>query len=220
MRYRKIAVLRMKNMLADRIDAGIRLSEKLIHLKGHDCVVLGIPRGGIVVGDQVAKSLGCKLDVVISKKINPPGNREYAIGSIMPDGTVHWNYDVSAYLEDNYLKQEIEEKKAAVKDQLKKFRGKSDYNLKEKTVILVDDGIATGATVLVILKWLAKQMSRKVYVATPVVAADVYEEIKKNCDGVVALLIPTFFNAVSQFYEKFNEVEDKEVLNILSRHGN
>jgi len=210
----------MNNMLADRIDAGIRLSEKLIHLKGQDCAVLGIPRGGIVVGDKIARSLGCKLDVVVSKKINPPGNREYAIGAIMPDGTVHWNYDVSAYLEGNYLKQEMEEKKAAVEAQLKKFRGKSDYNLKEKTVILVDDGIATGATVLVILKWLAKQMSRKVYVATPVVAADVYEEIKKNCDGVVALLIPTFFNAVSQFYEKFNEVEDKEVLSILSRHMN
>ena len=138
----------------------------------------------------------------------------------MPDGTVHWNYDVSVYLEGDYLKQEIEEKKAAVEDQLKKFRGKSNYNLKDKTVILVDDGIATGATVLVILKWLAKQMSRKVYVATPVVAADVYEEIKRNCDGVVALLIPTFFNAVSQFYEKFNEVEDKEVLSILSHYMN
>jgi len=88
--------------------------------------------------------------------------------------------------------------------------------LKGKTVILVDDGIATGATVLVILKWLAKQMPRKVYVATPVVAAEVYEEIKKNCDGVIALLIPTFFNAVSQFYEKFNEIQDKEVISILS----
>ena len=208
----------MKYVLADRIDAGIRLSEKLIHLKGQDCVVLGIPRGGIVVGDKIARNLGCKLDAVISKKINPPRNREYAIGAIMPDGTVHWNCDVSTYLEGDYLKQEIEEKKAAVEDQLKKFRGKSDYNLKDKTVILVDDGIATGATVLVILEWLAKQMSREVYVATPVVAADVYEEIKKNCDGVVALLIPTFFNAESQFYEKFNEVEDKEVLGILSRY--
>jgi putative phosphoribosyl transferase len=203
-------------MLADRVDAGIRLSEELIHLKEQDCVVLGIPRGGIVVGDKIARSLGCKLDVVVSKKINPPGNKEYAIGAIMPDGTIHWNYDVSTYLESNYLKQEIEEKKTAVENQLKKFRGNSDYNLKGKTVILVDDGIATGATVSVILKWLAKQMPRKVYVATPVVAAEVCEEIKNNCDGVIALLIPTFFNAVSQFYEKFKEVQDKEVISILS----
>lgn len=205
-------------MLSDRIDAGIRLSEKMIQLKAEDCLVLAIPRGGVVVGNQIAKSLACKLDVVISKKINPPGNREYAIGAIMPDGTIHWNYDVSAYLESSYLKQEIEEKKTAVEDQLKKFRGRSDYDLAGKTVILVDDGIATGATVLVILKWLAKLKPKKIFVATPVVAIDVYEEIKRNCDDVVALLIPTFLNAVSQFYEKFNEVEDKEVLNILSNY--
>jgi putative phosphoribosyl transferase len=205
-------------VLSDRIDAGIRLSEKMIHLKTEDCLVLAIPRGGVVVANQIAKSLECKLDVIISKKINPPGNREYAIGAIMPDGTIHWNHDVSAYLESSYLKQEIEEKKAAVEAQLKKFRGRSDYDLAGKAVILVDDGIATGATVLVILKWLAKLKHKKIFVATPVVAADVYEEIKKNCDGVVALLIPTFLNAVSQFYEKFNEVEDKEVLNILSNY--
>ena len=78
-------------MLSDRIDAGIRLSEKMIHLKAEDCLVLAIPRGGVVVGNQIAKSLGCKLDVIISKKINPPGNREYAIGAIMPDGTILWN---------------------------------------------------------------------------------------------------------------------------------
>lgn len=205
-------------MLSDRIDAGIRLSEKMIQLKAEDCLVLAIPRGGVVVGNPIAKSLGCKLDVVISKKINPPGNREYAIGAIMPDGTIHWNYDVSAYLESSYLKQEIEEKKTAVEDQLKKFRGRSDYDLAGKTVILVDDGIATGATVLVILKWLAKLKPKKIFVATPVIAVDVYEEIKRNCDDVIALLIPTFLNAVSQFYEKFNEVEDKEVLNILSNY--
>ncbi len=205
-------------MLADRIDAGKRLSEKMIHLKGQDCVVLGIPRGGVVVGDQIARGLGCKLDVVISKKINPPKSKEYAIGAIMPDGTIHWNHDAAAYLEDNYLRQEIEEKKAAVSNQLKKFRGRSDYNLREKTVVLVDDGIATGATVSVIIKWLAKQMPRKICVATPVVAADVYEEIKKNCDEIIALLVPTFFNAVSQFYEKFSEVKDDDVLNILSHY--
>jgi len=205
-------------VLSDRIDAGIRLSEKMIHLKAEDCLVLAIPRGGVVVGNQIAKSLGCKLDVIISKKINPPGNREYAIGAIMPDGTILWNHDVSAYLESSYLKQEIEGKKVAVEAQLKKFRGRSDYDLAGKAVILVDDGIATGATALVILKWLAKLKPKKIFVATPVVAADVYEEIKKNCDAVVALLIPTFLHAVSQFYEKFNEVEDKEVLNILSNY--
>jgi putative phosphoribosyl transferase len=206
-------------MLSDRIDAGIRLSEKMIHLNVEDCLVLAIPRGGVVVGNQIAKSLGCKLDVVISKKINPPGNKEYAIGAIMPDGTIHWNHDVSAYLESSYLKQEIEEKKAAVEYHLKKLRGRSDYDLAGKTVILVDDGIATGATVLVILKWLAKLKPKKIFVAAPVVATDIHEEIKRNCDGVVALLIPTFLNAVSQFYEKFNEVEDKEVLNILSNYA-
>ncbi|TLX71775.1 MAG: phosphoribosyltransferase [Thaumarchaeota archaeon] len=202
-------------MFADRNEAGKLLSEKLADLKGENCLVLAIPRGGVVIGNQVALSLGCKLDVVISKKINPPNRPEYAIGAIMPDGTVHWNQDMSQYLEHPYFVNEINEKKNEAQRQLEQFRGNSTYDLKDKTVILTDDGIATGATVFVILKWLAKNNPKKIIVASPVIPASTYEQLKKISDKVIALLLPTEFYAVSEFYKKFDQVSEKEVESIL-----
>jgi len=202
-------------VFADRNEAGKLLSEKLADLKGENCLVLAIPRGGVVIGNQVALSLGCKLDVVISKKINPPNRPEYAIGAIMPDGTVHWNQDMSQYLEHPYFVNEINEKKNEAQRQLEQFRGNSTYDLKDKTVILTDDGIATGATVFVILKWLAKNNPKKIIVASPVIPASTYEQLKKISDKVIALLLPTEFYAVSEFYKKFDQVSEKEVESIL-----
>jgi len=202
-------------VFADRNEAGKLLSEKLADLKGENCLVLTIPRGGVVIGNQIALSLECKLDVIISKKINPPNHPEYAIGAIMPDGTVHWNQDMSQYLEEPYFVNEINEKKNEAQRQLEQFRGNSTYDLKDKTVILTDDGIATGATVFVILKWLAKNNPKKTVVASPVIPASTYEQLKKTSDKAVALLLPTAFYAVSEFYKKFDQVSEKEVESIL-----
>src|SRR5713226_6867021 len=127
-------------MFADRDEAGKLLSEKLAVLKGKNCLVLGIPRGGVVVGDKIASSLGCKLDVIISKKLNPPNHPEYAVGAVMPDGTIHWNQDMSEYLEHPYFVNEINEKKNEAKRQLEEFRGNANYDLAGKTIILTDDG--------------------------------------------------------------------------------
>ncbi|HET6458497.1 MAG TPA: phosphoribosyltransferase family protein [Nitrosopumilaceae archaeon] len=203
-------------MFADRIEAGKLLSEKL-DLRGKNSLVLAIPRGGVVVGNQIALALGCNLDVVISKKINPPNHPEYAVGAIMPDGTIHWNQDTTQYLNHPYFANEINEKKKESQRQLEEFRGNSTYDLKNKTVILVDDGIATGATVFVILKWLAKNNPEKIIVASPVIPADTYEQLKKMSD-IVALLVPTTFNAVSDFYQKFDQVSEKEVMSILRKY--
>ncbi len=206
-------------MFSDRNEAGKLLSEKLADLKGQNCLVLAIPRGGIVIGDQIAPSLGCKLDVIVSKKINPPNHPEYAIGAIMPDGTIHWNQDMSQYLNHPYFVNEINEKKNEAQRQLEEFRGNSTYDLKDKTVILTDDGIATGATVFVILKWLAKNNPAKIIVASPVIPTSTYEQLKKMSNRIVALLIPTAFYAVSEFYQKFNQVSEKEVKSILKKYG-
>ena len=203
-------------MFADRIEAGKLLSEKL-DLRGKNSLVLAIPRGGVVVGNQIALALGCNLDVVISKKINPPNHPEYAVGAIMPDGTIHWNQDTTQYLNHSYFVNEINEKKKESQRQLEEFRGNSTYDLKNKTVILVDDGIATGATVFVILKWLAKNNPEKIIVASPVIPSNTYEQLKKMSD-IVALLIPTTFNAVSDFYQKFDQVSEKEVMSILRKY--
>ena len=206
-------------MFSDRNEAGKLLSEKLADLKGQNCLVLAIPRGGVVIGDQIASSLGCKLDVIVSKKINPPNHPEYAIGAIMSDGTIHWNQDMPQYLNHPYFVNEINEKKNEAQRQLEEFRGNSTYDLKDKTVILTDDGIATGATVFVILKWLAKNNPAKIIVASPVIPTSTYEQLKKMSDRIVALLIPTAFYAVSEFYQKFNQVSEKEVKSILKKYG-
>jgi putative phosphoribosyl transferase len=204
-------------VFSDRNEAGKLLSEKLADLKGENCLVLAIPRGGVVIGNQIAISLGCKLDVIISKKINPPNQPEYAIGAVMPDGTVHWNQDMSQYLEHPYFVNEVNEKKKEAQRQLKEFRGNSTYDLRDKTVILTDDGIATGATVFVILKWLAKNNPKKIIVASPVISVSTYEQLKTMSYRIIALLIPTAFYAVSEFYKKFNQVSEKEVELILEK---
>ncbi len=206
-------------MFSDRNEAGKLLSEELADLRGQNCLILAIPRGGVVIGDQIASSLDCKLDVIVSKKINPPNHPEYAIGAIMPDGTIHWNQDMSQYLNHPYFVNEINEKKNETQRQLEEFRGNSTYDLKDKTVILTDDGIATGATVFVILKWLAKNNPAKIIVASPVIPTSTYEQLKKMSDRIVALLIPTAFYAVSEFYQKFNQVSEKEVKSILKKYG-
>ncbi|MGI0083091.1 MAG: phosphoribosyltransferase [Nitrosopumilaceae archaeon] len=205
-------------MFANRSEAGKLLAEKLSDIKGSDCIVLAIPHGGAVIGDQIAQTLGCKLDVVVSKKINPPDYPEYAIGAVMPDGTIHWNQDMSAYLENSYLVNEINQKKDEAQRQLKVFRNNTSYHLDGKTVILVDDGIATGASVFVILKWLKKHNPKKIVVAAPVMPAETYEQLKKMSDSVISLLIPTAFHSVSEFYEKFKQVSDDEVVSILSKY--
>ena len=207
-------------MFADRDEAGKLLAEKLSGIKQENCIVLAIPRGGVVVGDQIAKALGCKLDVVISKKINPPGYPEYAIGAIMPDGTIYWNQDMSGYLENQYLVNEVNEKKAEAKRRLEEYRGNEKYDLNGKTVILVDDGIATGSTVLVILKWLEKQNLKKIIVASPVIPTQTYEQIKRIYGTVIAILIPSAFYSVGDFYEKFKQVSDSDVESILSKYQN
>ncbi len=206
-------------MFADRNEAGKLLSEKLKDFNDKNCLVLEIPRGGVVIGDKIALSLGCKLDIIISKKITPQNNPEYAIGAIMPDGVIHWNQDVSEFLEHPYLVNEINTKKNEAQRQLEEFRGNANYDLADRTVIVVDDGIATGATVFVILKWLGKKHTAKIIVASPVIPASTYGQLKKMSDNVVALLIPTTFNAVSEFYQKFNQVSEKEVMSILRKYS-
>jgi predicted phosphoribosyltransferase len=189
-------------VFSDRKEAGNLLSEKLADLKDENCLVLAIPRGGVVIGNQIAVTLGCKLDV---------------IGAVMPDGTIHWNQDMSQYLERSYFENEINEKKKEAQRQLEEFRGNSTYDLQGKTVILTDDGIATGATVFVILKWLAKNNPKKIIVASPVIPASTYEHLKNISDRIIAILIPTAFYAVSEFYKKFDQVSEKEVKSILEK---
>jgi len=205
-------------MFTDRTQAGKLLGEKLaVILKEKNSIILSIPRGGVIIGNEIAKIIDAKLDVIISKKITPPGIPEFAIGSIMHDGTTHlephWRY----YSDDEHMALEIEKKKKEVHRRLLEYRKKSEYTFDESTtVVVVDDGIATGSTVKVILKWLAEKKVKDVMLAIPVMPSQTYEFLKKMVNVIIVLEIPSEFLGVGQFYKKFDQVSDDEVIRILN----
>ena len=205
-------------MIKNRNDAGKRLAEKLANIvNGKESLVLAIPRGGVVVGEEIAKRLQCNLDVIISKKITPLSYPEYAIGAITHDETIYRSENWEKYSQEPNFEEEIQKKKQEAKRRLEEYRKNTDYKFGDKTVILVDDGIATGATVFVLIKWLTEHKVKRIILAVPVIPADTYEEMKPLVDDIVALEIPTEFHAVGEFYKEFDQVSDDKVIAILDR---
>ncbi len=207
-------------MIKDRIEAGKLLGKRLSALDIKEPIVLAIPRGGIIVGHEVAKVLNCKLDVVISKKITPPENPEYAIGAITYDGTIYEGEYWNKFTNYPNFDEELDRKKIEVKRRLEEYRGTADYNLKEKIIILVDDGIATGSTVFAILNWLNKQNVEKILLAIPVIPVSTHADIERKVSQIIALEIPIEFSAVGQFYKEFDQVSDQEVKKIIKGYRN
>jgi len=206
-------------MIKNRIEAGKQLAEKLFKLlQDEECIVLAIPRGGVVVGNEIAIKLGSNLDVVVSKKITPPSSPEYAIGAITFDGTIYVGPYWKQFSNEPYFENEIEKKKIEVKRRLKEYRGSEKYQIKGKTVILVDDGVATGASVFVLLKWLSKLGCKRIILAIPVIPSQTFEQMSSLVDNLIAIMIPQEFSAVGQFYREFDQVSDKEVLKILKNY--
>ncbi len=205
-------------LINNRNDAGKRLADKLAEIvTGKESLILAIPRGGIIVGEEIAKKLGCPLDVIISKKITPPSSPEYAIGAITHDGTIYQGQNWDRFSQEPKFEDEIIKKKSEIKRRLEEYRGSADYKFDNKTVILVDDGIATGATVFVLLKWLSEKKVKRIILAVPVIPLNTYKEMKPLVDVIVTLEIPVEFYAVGQFYEEFGQVSDKEVMTILDK---
>lgn len=204
----------------DRIDAAKKLAKKLEGIKKEHPVILAIPRGGVVTGDVIAKILDAPLDVVVSRKIGSPNNPELAIGAVMHDGSFFPNSALIDALgvQRDYLDEQIADQLSEIQRRLKKFRGGINYDLKDKTVVLVDDGIATGATVFAALEWIKKQKPKRVIVAIPVGPRDTIERLSQLTE-VVVLYDPMAFGAVGEFYDSFDQVEDSEVIEIMRSHG-
>jgi putative phosphoribosyl transferase len=208
-------------MFKDRVEAGRKLAEKLEKYKGDKkVIVLAVPRGGVVVGREVAEHLDCPLDICVTKKLGAPGQSELAIGAVGPDGV--WVVDEkiaeSTGADERYIKQESEVKTKEVERRMKEFRkGKKELKLEGKTVILVDDGIATGATMEAAAKWLRQKKAKKMVLAVPVAPPDSLEKLKNLFDEVVCLETPWSFFAVGQFYEIFGQTTDEEVVRILNK---
>ena len=205
-----------KIMFVDRVDAGNKLAEKINLLSNP--IVLAIPRGGVVLGDVLAKKFKCKLDIVISKKITPPNHPEYAIGAIMYDGTLYKSEYWNTFCNDLGFVDELKQKQNEAKRRILTYRKNDKYELQNKHVILVDDGVATGSTVFAILKWIKKHNPKKITLSVPVMPSTTLEKIKPLVDDVVVLHAPVDFSSVGQFYDDFTQVSDSTVLDILSKY--
>ncbi|MGB9124053.1 MAG: phosphoribosyltransferase family protein [Nitrosotalea sp.] len=204
----------------DRVDAAQKLAKKIEWIKKENPIILAIPRGGVVTGDVIAKTLGLSLDVIVSRKVGAPYNPELAIGAVAHDGSFFPNSELinALGIPKNYLDEKIAEQMEEIRHRLVKFRGRTDYDLKNKTIVLVDDGIATGATVFVALEWIKKQHPKRVIVAIPVGPRDTIERLSKMAE-VVVLDAPESFGAVGEFYHSFDQVEDYHVVEIMSSYG-
>lgn len=201
-------------MIEDRADAGKRLSAMVKRFTLQDPVVLAIPRGGVTVGNEIAASLGCSMDIVISKKITPPGSPEYAIGAVTADGTLYKTRAWARFKDHPQMSEELAAKRTEVTRRLMLFRGSLRYQLEGRDVILTDDGIATGATVMAILSWLLKVRPRRVVLAIPVMPEAFLQEVWEGVE-VACLETPSLFGSVGQFYKRFGQVTEEQVLRIL-----
>lgn len=218
-------------MFKNREEAGMLLADKLSSYKNRsDTVVLAIPRGGVVVGNQIAKNLSLPLSVVVVKKLGAPGNPELAIGAAASSGVkyIDWDLTLRSGVEQDYLDSELAAKKREIEEREKKFlkrlnlrRGSTSLEDK-KIIILVDDGVATGATVMAAIKYIKqlaiRQLADKqltIILAVPVVAKDTYGRLQLEVEKIIALEVVQTFGAVGQFYSEFPQITDEEVIKLL-----
>jgi len=205
----------------NRRDAGVKLIPKLMQYKNKpNAIILALPRGGVVAAEEIAKQLNLPLDLVVPRKIGAPSNPEFAIGAITEDGVGTFdNESIATYnISQEYINKEVEKEKKEAARRLKVYRGERlPLNLKDKTVILVDDGVATGATMRAAIKSVKQKAPKEIIVATPTIARDTLKIIQKEADAVIYLEAPIFFGAVGAFYENFAQTEDKEVIEIMNK---
>ena len=205
---------------SDRVEAGKRLTSAMRDFAGKNGIVLAIPRGGVVVGYEIAKALNLPLDVIIPRKIGAPANPELAIGAMTEDGTIILDDNLITYLgvQRDYIKAESERQKHEIERRLKLYRQNEPYpSLKGLDVVIVDDGIATGSTMKAALASVKNRGASTVTVAVPVGPPSTIKELKKQAARVVCLYTPEYFQAIGQFYTDFNQTTDEEVIQLLKQ---
>lgn len=197
------------------------MAELLIKYRGNkDAIVIGLPRGGVVVAYEVANALGLPLDIVSPRKIGAPHNPELAIGAITETGEAVFDDRLVAYLhvDQDYMNKAIENEKVKAQHRLQIYRkNRPRRNFEGKIVIIVDDGLATGATMKAAIKSIGAEGAAQIIVAVPVSPVDTLEEVRGQVDEAYCLSTPTFFQAVGEFYKDFNQTEDEEVIDLLER---
>lgn len=205
----------------NRIEAGKLLAEKLLkYKKQKDVLVLALPRGGVPVGFQVAKKLEVPLDLFLVRKLGVPGQEELAMGAIATGGEIFFNKDLihSIGISEFSIDAVIAKEKQILQHREKLYRqNRAPLNVNNKEIILVDDGVATGATIRVAIMALKKLGAKKIIVAAPVMPADTYKELKEEADEVVGIMMPYPFYAIGVWYSDFSQTSDEEVIDLLSQ---
>ncbi len=201
----------------DRNVAGKLLARQLLQFKNDSPVICAIPRGGVPVANEIAKALNAPLNLVFIKKIGHPSNKEYAIGAAsLEDYYISPDEEVSS----EYIKEQLSEVRVRLKEMKEKFLQKSKQTeLKNKVVIVVDDGIATGKTITATVSLLRKSFPKKIIVATPVASKHSVNELSGKADQVITVITPKELFAIGSFYENFNQLTDEDVIEILNKRG-
>jgi putative phosphoribosyl transferase len=207
-------------MFKNRIDAATQLAQRIAHLQNHpQLLVLAIPRGGVPVGAIIAEKLKAPLDIIFTKKIGAPFNPEFAIGAITPETSfINVQYDNPTYT--TFLETEIPRLQSLLKERALKYRnGKEKPFCTGKTIVIVDDGVATGRTLLAATEAIKKQHPRKIIIATPVITPEVKKMLEQKVDEVITVIEPSYLGAIGEFYQDFSPVEDETAIKILQSSG-
>ena len=205
-------------ILKQRIEAGLLLSKKLMKYQNSNTVILAIPRGGIPVGYVIAQKLQLPLDIVLSKKIPHPMNKEFAVGAVSLDSIV---VDEYLAIPNHYIQDEKERLRKLLKEKYKLYRdNQKPLDIEGKNVIVVDDGIATGNTLLASIEMLRKKNPKKIIVAVPVIPSERVKIFQQKTDEFVYLIASDNFRSVGQFYTQFKQVSDDEAIGLLKTAEN
>jgi putative phosphoribosyl transferase len=209
-------------MFQDRADAGRQLATRLLHLKDKHPVVLALPRGGVPVGFEIASALGAPMDLVLVRKIGAPWQPELAIAAVVDGGEpqIVKNLDVmlAMGLTDDFVEEEATLQLKEIERRRQIYLGdRARADLKGRTVILVDDGIATGATARAALKAVRRAGPGRLVLAVAVAPPDTIEKLREEADEIVCLSAEAYFGGISMFYADFHQVGDEEVVDLLNR---
>jgi len=203
----------------DRTEAARLLAEALRPLGLQQPLVLGIPRGGVILADVIARELGGSMDVALARKIGAPGNPEYAIGAVNESGEVFLQPYAEQMADESYIKAEIGRQMQVIRQRRREYRSvRPKEPLKGRDVVLVDDGIATGSTMEASLTAVLAEEPNRVVIAVPVAPPDTVERLRRRAE-VVALSTPPGFVAVGAYYRNFPQVSDEDVVEILKKQA-
>ncbi len=204
----------IQKMFENRKEAGHRLAKLLVHFKDNpEVIVVGVPRGGVEVAQVIAMELHLPLELLLVKKLSHPFNEEVAIGAVTVSDVLINNM---THYDQEWLTNEITNKQKILQDRTKKYHVHALPNLKEKVVLLVDDGIATGNTVQLCIDIIRRMHPTELHLVVPICPIDVYNTMKKEVDFIHCIEFPASFQSISQFYRHFEQVSDAEVIKLIS----